>query len=114
VNRIIPIAALVVIFSVMPLMTQQPSAPKPDPAPTISDAHRAQFFKAQLRFNQAQQEFQQSQQALQLAVSVMQADCGGGVGGTDKYQPQMDPQGDPVCQLKPASPKTAEKPAEKK
>ena len=102
-NRIIPIAALVVIFSVMPLTTQQSSAPKPDPTPTISDAHRAQFFKAQLRFNQAQQEFQQSQAKLQEAVGDMTMDCG------EKFQPQMDQQGDPVCQLKPAPPKPTEK-----
>lgn len=102
-SRIIPIAALVVIFSVMPLMTQQAPTPKPDSAPTISDAHRAQFFKSQLKFNQAQQEFQKSQAELQSAVDDMTKDCG------EKFTPQMGPQGDPVCVAKPEPAKPAEK-----
>ncbi len=100
-NRVIPIAALVVIFSVMPLMTQQ--APKPEAPPAITDAHRAQFFKAQLQINKAQAAMTAAQQTMQAAVTDLSKDCG------EKFTPQMGPAGDPVCIAKPEPAKPAEK-----
>ncbi len=99
-NRIVAAATAVLVLAVSSLVGQ---APKPDSAPTISDAHRAQFFKSQLQFNQAQQEFQKSQAELQSAVGDMTKDCG------EKFTPQMGPQGDPVCVAKPEPAKPAEK-----
>jgi hypothetical protein len=77
---------------------------KPDVPPVISDAHQKQFFKAQLAITQAQQATQQAQGFFQATVADMAKDCG------DKYQPQMGPQGDPVCVAVPQPTKTKEKP----
>jgi len=72
---------------------------EPAKAPTITDAHRAEFFKRQLTFNQASQAYQNAQAGLQGAVAEMSKDCG------DKFRPQIDPQsGDPVCVAIPEKP----------
>ena len=76
---------------------------KPEPVPAITDAHRAQFFKAQLQVNQAQAAMTAAQQTMQAAVTDLPKDCG------EKFQPQMDPAGDPVCVAKPEPAKPAEK-----
>lgn len=76
-----------------------PAPAKPAQTPTITDAHRADFFKRQLTFNQASQAYQNAQAGLQGAVADMSKDCG------DKFRPQIDPNsGDPVCVAIPAKP----------
>jgi len=94
------IAAFIVLASVS-LVSQTP-APKSS-VPTISDAHRATYFKAQLQMNQAQQQIQTAQAAMQAAVADLSKDCG------EEFIPQMGPQGDPVCVPKPEPTKPAEK-----
>ena len=76
---------------------------KPEAPPAITDAHRAQFFKAQLEVNQAQAAMTAAQQTMQAAVADLSKDCG------EKFTPQMGPQGDPVCVAKPEPAKPAEK-----
>ena len=78
-------------------------APKPEAPPAITDAHRAQFFKAQLQVNQAQAAMTAAQQTFQAAVADLSKDCG------EKFAPSMGPQGDPVCIAKPAEKKEGAK-----
>ena len=97
------LACALIVFAQVPPQAPAPAAPpKAEPAPTISDAHRAEFFKRQLTMNQAQQTYQDAQRALSASVADMTKDCG------DKFRPQIDPQtGDPVCVVipdKPAAP----------
>lgn len=68
---------------------------KPEAPPAITDAHRAQFFKAQLQINQAQAAMTAAQQTMQAAVTDLSKDCG------EKFTPSMGPAGDPVCTAKP-------------
>ena len=49
---------------------------KPEAPPAITDAHRAQFFKAQLQVNQAQAAMTAAQQTFQAAVADLSKDCG--------------------------------------
>ena len=77
--------------------------PKP---PTISDAVKLKFFKAQSEMQTAQnvareatQTLQQKQVALQSVVSEISNVCG------KDFQPQMDKSGDPVCVANPETPK---------
>ena len=108
--RTIYLALGFVLFTVL-LIGQAPSpapvaqnvTPVKDAPPAIPDAHRAFYFKAQLQFSQAQQALQQAQQKLQEAVSGLTKDCG------EKYRPQMDAQGDPVCVAEPVPPAAKEK-----
>ena len=88
------ICLTVVFLALAVLLAGQ--APKPEAPPAITDAHRAQFFKAQLAVNQAQQTFQ-------AAVADLSKDCG------EKFAPSMGPQGNPVCVAKPEPAKPAEK-----
>ena len=93
------IAALPLIA--LALLVSAHAKDKPEPAeapPVISAEHRAEFFKRQLAATEAQRAYQAAQQALQGAVSELTKDCG------DKFRPQMDPQGDPVCIAVPAPP----------
>ena len=76
---------------------------KPEAPPAITDAHRAQFFKAQLAVNQAQAAMTAAQQTFQAAVADLSKDCG------EKFLPQMGPNGDPVCVAKPAEKKEGQK-----
>lgn len=80
------------------------TAPKPAAPPTITDAHKAAYFKAQLQLTQAQSALGTAQAKMQAAVGEMVTDCGNG------FLAQLDPNGDPVCAAKPASP-AAPKPA---
>jgi hypothetical protein len=84
-------------------------APKP---PAISDALKAQFFKAQAQFIQAQAAAAQAQEAAKEkntaytdAVSAIQKACGEG------FQAQMDDKSDPACVV---APKAPENPVENK
>jgi predicted metal-dependent hydrolase len=88
-KRLILILALAI-----PVCAQTPKpadAPKP---PAISDAQRAQFFKAQSQMIQANVQAQQKQTEFQNAVAEMQKTCG------DKYTLQLNPNGDPECVAK--------------
>ena len=78
------ICLTVVFLALAVLLAGQ--APKPEPAPAITDAHRAQFFKAQLQINQAQAAMTAAQQTMQAAVTDLSKDCG------EKFTPQMGPQ----------------------
>ena len=99
------------------IVAQQPPTPKPQTAlqapivnanipaakinetPTISDAHRADFFKYQGQVRETQAALQAAEAKLQTAISELNTDCG------DKYSPTMDPKsGDPICVPKPATP----------
>jgi hypothetical protein len=103
------IAALPVLACALLMSAQAPTPPpaapaKPKPVPTITDAHRAEFFKRQLTMSQAAQAYQNAQAGLQAAVAEMSKDCG------DKFGPQINPQsGDPVCVAIPARPAPPEK-----
>lgn len=77
--------------------------PKP---PTISDAIKLKFFKASAesqtasaQANAAAQVAQQKQVAFQAVVKELRAACG------DKFVPEIDKAGDPVCVAKPEAPK---------
>jgi hypothetical protein len=73
----------------------------PPATPQITDAHRAEFFKRQLALANAQQAFQAAQSQAQQSIAEMSKDCG------DKFRPQLDQQGDPVCVVIPEPPKPA-------
>ena len=73
-------------------------------APVLSDALKAEFFKAQSQFMQAEmalertpqwKDAQDKEQALNVTVGKLRAAC-----GTDELA--MDKSGDPVCTPKPA------------
>jgi hypothetical protein len=85
--------ALVIVVLALPLAAQ---TPKPPEAPVISDTIKAQFFKAQSGMIQADQKAQQMRDAFTQIVSALTATCGA------NFQPQINPQGDPVCVAKPA------------
>lgn len=72
-----------------------PQAPAPAP-PAISDALKAQFFKAQAQKIQADIAAQQKQQVFAQAVADLNKACG------DGFEPQLNPAGDPACVAKPA------------
>ena len=101
------ITALLALFLAVPAFAQQkpastlpPTPPtaaaKPVPAPVVSDAERALFFKAQSQMIQANAQAQQRQTEFQNAVAEMQKTCG------DKYTLQLNAGGDPECVAKPA------------
>lgn len=77
----------------------QPPAPKP---PTISDALKLSYFKANSEFlaastqaQQAAQLAQQKQALLQAAAKSINDACG------KDFVPTLDASGDPVCAIKP-------------
>lgn len=71
-------------------------ADKPTTPPVISDALRAQFFKAQSRQVQADQVAQQAKTEFQAAVDSLRATCG------DVSTLSLNSAGDPECVAKPA------------
>ncbi len=104
--------ALILALAILPVLAQQPSAPKPavkaevkpeaKPAPPVpTDASLHKFFKAQSQVLQAQQAVDQTQQGqvlkqrqaeFQKAIDELQALCG------KDYVLGMNPQsGDPFC-----------------
>jgi hypothetical protein len=82
--------------------TSLPKPTVPAKPPAITDAQRAQFFKAQSQMIQANAQVQQRQTEFQNAVAEMQKTCG------DAYTLQINPNGDPECVAKPAPAKTPE------
>jgi hypothetical protein len=68
--------------------------------PTITDAQRAQFFKAQSQMIQSNAQAQQKQAEFQAAIAEMQKTCG------DTAILQSNPNGDPECVARPAPAKT--------
>lgn len=72
-------------------------------APQITDAQRAEFFKAQSKLMAASEQAKGAQTEFQAAVTRLQAACG------EKFFLQMSPAGDPACVAKPS-----EKPEVKK
>jgi hypothetical protein len=76
--------------------TPPPAAAQPVPAPVVSDAQRAQFFKAQSQMIQANTQASARQADFQMVVAELQKTCG------DKYTLQLNAGGDPECVAKPA------------
>lgn len=74
-------------------------------APTLSDALKVQFFKAQAQLVQANAQAQEKQKAYAEAIEALTKACGEG------YQLQMNAQQDPVCVSAPKAPE--KKPTEK-
>ena len=70
-------------------------AAKPATPPGISDALRAQFFKAQSRQGQADQGAQQAKTEFLAAVDSLRATCG------DVSTLSLNAAGDPECVAKP-------------
>jgi hypothetical protein len=68
--------------------------------PTITDAQRAQFFKAQSQMIQANAQAQQRQTDFQSVIAEMQKTCG------DTASLNLNQSGDPECVAKPAPAKT--------
>lgn len=85
--------ALLSIFLALPLAAQ-PRKPAAKP-PAISDALKAQFFKAQSQMIQAEAQVDQKRAAFQQVVQSLNQACG------TEFHPQMNPQGDPVCVANP-------------
>lgn len=108
-KSLIRITALTTLMVGAALFAQ--TAPKPAPKlPTISPDLKAQFFKAQAQLLQAQAESERAAKAVkdktdafQATIAELAKTCG------DSFQPNLDPQGDPVCALKPVMPKSAAK-----
>jgi hypothetical protein len=100
-KRILTIATLAVLGLIVGAATAQ--VPTPATPPAISDAVKAQFFKAQSQMIQAKAQAQQAEQAFQQVVTTLNGACG------ESFAPQMNPQGDPVCAPKPAAAKTEKK-----
>jgi len=103
-SRMILKFVVLLLLLAVPAFAQQKTAPTPPPAvaakpatpPAISDAQRAQFFKAQSQMIQANAQAQQKQSEFQNAIAEMQKTCG------DKYTLQLNPYGDLECVAKPA------------
>jgi len=64
-------------------------------APTITDAERAEFFKAQSKLMAASEQAKEAQAQFQAAVAKLQAACG------EAFTLQMNQGGDPACVAKP-------------
>jgi len=64
-------------------------------APQITDAQRAEFFKAQSKLMAASEQAKEAQTQFQATVAKMQAACG------DAFTLQMNQGGDPACVAKP-------------
>ena len=64
-------------------------------APVITDAQRAEFFKAQSKLMAASEQAKEAQTQFQATVAKMQAACG------DAFTLQMNQGGDPACVAKP-------------
>jgi len=78
----------------------KPSPPSPAPAaPAISDALRAEFFKAQSQMIQSSAQAKEAQSQFQSEITKMQQVCG------ETSTLQMSQTGDPVCVTKPAAKK---------
>jgi hypothetical protein len=120
--RIALLSVLMFLYYVVVVVAQQPAsqpATKPTtepnakssanlppttlPVPSIPDAHRAEFFHCQLDLARAQTAFQS-------AVELLSRDCG------EKFLPQVNQAGDPVCAPRAEIPATkpATQPAEPK
>lgn len=87
------ITFLVIGLCVGAMLAQQPKTAKP---PAIPDALQARFWKAQTQLKNAQDAARSAEEQSQQVVKEIQAACGA------EFQPQMNPQGDPVCVAKPA------------
>ncbi len=96
------IAAIIALFLALPLIAQTASQTTSAKPPSITDAQRAQFFKAQSQMIQANAQAQQRQTEFQSAIAEMQKTCG------DTATLQSNPNGDPECVAKPAPAKTPE------
>jgi hypothetical protein len=90
------IPVIIALFLAVPLIAQNAKPPAPPKPPAISDAQRAQFFKAQSQMIQANAQAQQKQSEFQNAIAEMQKTCG------DTATLQSNPNGDPECIAKPA------------
>jgi len=84
----------------LPAQTVKPSpAPAPAAAPAISDALRAEFFKAQSQMIQSSAQAKEAQSQFQSEITKMQQVCG------ETSTLQMSQTGDPVCVIKPTAKK---------
>jgi hypothetical protein len=98
---------LIIAFLLIGTLTaigQAPKAPTPPSAkpPAITDAQRAQFFKAQSQMIQANAQAQQRQAEFQSAIAEIQKTCG------DTASLTLNQYGDLECVAKPAPAKTPE------
>jgi hypothetical protein len=94
------LALPVLVYGQAPKAPTAPQAPpvaaaKPTTPPVISDALRAQFFKAQSHQIQADQVAQQAKTEFQAAVDALRATCG------DVSTLSLNAAGDPECVAKP-------------
>lgn len=64
-------------------------------APQITDAQRAELFKAQVKFMASSDQAKEAQTSFQQAVAKLQAACG------EAFTLQMNKDGDPVCVANP-------------
>ena len=85
----------IILLLASPMVAQTPKPEEKPKTPVITDAQRADFFKAQSQMIQANQTAQQSQSAFQAQVAILQKACG------DIYTVQLNAQGDPECVVKP-------------
>jgi len=96
------IPVIIALFLAVPLIAQTTKPTVPSKPPAITDAQRAQFFKAQSQMIQANAQDQQKQAEFQSAIAEMQKTCG------DTASLNLNQSGDPECVAKPAPAKTPE------
>ena len=83
------------LFLALPLIAQTASQTTSAKPPSITDAQRAQFFKAQSQMIQANAQAQQRQTDFQAAIAEMQKTCG------DTAILYVNQFGNPECVAKP-------------
>jgi uncharacterized membrane protein YgcG len=96
------IPVIIALFLAVPLIAQTAKPTVPAKPPAITDAQRAQFFKAQSQMIQANAQALQKQAEFQSAIAEMQKTCG------DTASLNLNQSGDPECVAKPAPAKTPE------
>lgn len=95
IRRVMILTAL--LFSVYAAVAQAPQEPaKPKTPPVLSDKVKADYYRAQMHIKQAQEMQQVAQAEFKTMGEEFAKACG------DDYQPQIDPNGDPICGLKPS------------
>lgn len=108
-SRIAVTSAVLTCAAMLVLGQQKPAESKPG-APALPEALKAKYFKASAQSLQAQTQMEQVRQLVtqrntefQAVVSEIQKACG------EKFQPQIDKEGDPACVVKPEPAKAPEK-----
>jgi hypothetical protein len=86
--------ALIVALPLAAQTTKQVTPAAAPAVPTISDAQRAEFFKAQSMMIQSATQAKTEQSNFQAAIAKLQQTCG------ETFTLQMSPSGDPICVAK--------------